>query len=69
MLTNLSNIVKILNKFEYDIDCDAMITLSNEIILESIADLRPILVDIKKYISAVIHLGWKGLFNDILENF
>ena len=66
-----SNKVKILNKFESDIDCDAMISLSNKIILGVLtADCCPILVGHKKkYISAVIHLGWKGLFNDILENF
>ena len=66
-----SNIVKILNKFEPDINCDAMISLSNKIILGVLtADCCPILVGHKKkYMSAVIHLGWKGLFNDILENF
>ena len=48
-----------------------MISLSNKIILGVLtADCCPILVGHKKkYLSAVIHLGWKGLFNDILKNF
>ena len=66
-----SNKVKILYNFQSDINCDAMISLSNKIILGVLtADCCPILIGHKKkYLSAVIHLGWKGLFNDILENF
>ena len=52
-------------------NCDAMITLSNEITLGVLtADCCPILVGHKnKHLSGVIHLGWKGLFNNILKNF
>ncbi len=66
-----SNKVKIIKEFKPNIKCDAMISLSNKIILGVLtADCCPILVAHKnKHISAVIHLGWKGLFNDILENF
>ena len=66
-----SNKVKILDEYKSDMNCDAMISLSNKIILGVLtADCCPILVGHKKkYISAVIHLGWKGLFSDILENF
>ncbi len=66
-----SNRVKIIKKFKSDIKCDAMISLSNKIVLGVLtADCCPILVAHKnKYISGVIHLGWKGLFNDILEKF
>ena len=66
-----SNKVKIINNYKSDINCDAMISISNKIILGVLtADCCPILVGHKKkYMSAVIHLGWKGLFNGILENF
>lgn len=66
-----SNRVEIINKLKPNINCDGMISLSNKIILGVLtADCCPILIGHKKkYISAVIHLGWKGLFNDILENF
>ncbi len=66
-----SNKVEIINEFKSNINCDAMISLSNKIILGVLtADCCPILVGHKKkYLSAVIHLGWKGLFNDILKNF
>ena len=66
-----SNKVKIIDQFKSNINCDAMISLSKNIILGVLtADCCPILVGHKrKYLSAVIHLGWKGLFNDILKNF
>ena len=66
-----SNKVEIIKEFKSNIKCDAMISLSNKITLGVLtADCCPILVAHKgKYISAVIHLGWKGLFNNILENF
>ena len=66
-----SNKVKIINEVNPNIDCDAMISLSNKIVLGVLtADCCPILVGHKKkHMSAVIHLGWKGLFNEILENF
>lgn len=66
-----SNKVEIIKEFRSNIKCDAMISLSNKIILGVLtADCCPILVGHQnKYISAIIHLGWKGLFNGILENF
>ncbi len=66
-----SNKVKIVNEVKPDIDCDAMISLSSEIVLGVLtADCCPILIGHKKkYMSAVVHLGWRGLFNDILEKF
>ncbi len=66
-----SNKVEIINDFKSSINCDAMISLSNKIILGVLtADCCPVLVGHKKkYLSGVIHLGWKGLFNDILKNF
>ena len=66
-----SNRVEIVKEFKSNIKCDAMISLSNKIILGVLtADCCPILVAHEnKYISAVIHLGWRGLFNGILENF
>ncbi len=66
-----SNKVEIIKEFKPNIKCDAMISLSNKLILGVLtADCCPILVaHQKKHISAVIHLGWKGLFSGILENF
>ncbi|OUU61737.1 MAG: hypothetical protein CBC22_06800 [Alphaproteobacteria bacterium TMED62] len=66
-----SNKVEIVREFKSSLKCDAIISLSNKIILGVLtADCCPILVAHKnRYISAVIHLGWKGLFNGILENF
>lgn len=66
-----SNKVKIVNKIEDNINCDAMIYLSNKITLGVLtADCCPILVaHKKKYIIGVIHLGWKGLYKGIIENF
>lgn len=66
-----SNKVEIVNDIQPSLNCDAMITLSNKVNLGVLtADCCPILVGHKKkHLSAVIHLGWKGLFNDILKNF
>ena len=66
-----SNKVKIVSDIQSNPNCDAMITLSKTIALGVLtADCCPILVGHKKnHLSAVIHLGWKGLFNDILKNF
>ena len=66
-----SNKVKIISKIEKNVKCDSMITLSNNITLGVLtADCCPILIaHKKKYLAAVIHLGWKGLYHGILENF
>ncbi len=66
-----SNKVEIIKKYQNNILCDGMITLSNQITLGVLtADCCPVLVGHKKkYIAAVIHLGWRGLFNGIIENF
>lgn len=66
-----SNKVEIIKNLRSGVNCDAMISLSPKIVLGVLtADCCPILVGHKKkHITAVIHLGWKGLFNGILENF
>ena len=66
-----SNKVEIINDLKHNINCDAMISLSNKVILGVLtADCCPILIGHKKkYLSAIIHLGWRGLHNDILKNF
>ena len=67
-----SNKVKIIddkNKFER-VDCDAMLTRSNEIALSVLtADCVPILIyEKRKEIVGCIHAGWKGAMNGIIEN-
>ena len=66
-----SNKVVVINKYENDIKCDAIISLSKNIVVGVLtADCCPILVAHKeKLLVASIHLGWKGLFNGILNNF
>jgi len=66
-----SNKVVVINKYENDLKCDAIISLSKNIAVGVLtADCCPVLVAHKEnLIVASIHLGWKGLFNGILENF
>ncbi len=66
-----SSDVEIIDKYEKTLKCDAIISLSNTITLGVLtADCCPVLVAHKKrYLVAVIHLGWKGLYNGIIENF
>ena len=66
-----SNKVAIVNKMDKNIKCDGMISTSKDISLGVLtADCCPILIAHRKnFMIGVIHLGWKGLFNNILENF
>ena len=52
------------------IDCDAMLTKSDDIALSVLtADCAPVLIfEKKKEIVGCIHAGWKGAFNGIIEN-
>ena len=71
ILTNQvhSNIVSYVDRnFSKDINSDAMITNRNDILLGILtADCAPIIVLGKKYFG-IIHAGWKGLINGIIEN-
>ena len=71
ILTNQvhSNIVSYVDKnFSKDINSDAMITNRKDILLGILtADCAPIIVLGKKYFG-IIHAGWKGLINGIIEN-
>ena len=64
-----SNIVSFVDKnFSNDISSDAMITKRKDILLGILtADCAPIIVLGKKYFG-IIHAGWKGLINGIIEN-
>ena len=66
-----SNKVVVINRCENDLKCDAIISLSKNITVGVLtADCCPVLVAHKEnLIVASIHLGWKGLFNGILDNF
>ena len=66
-----SSKVVVINRYEGDLKCDGIISLSKDIALGVLtADCCPILVAHKKNLMvASIHLGWRGLFNGILENF
>ena len=66
-----SNKVVVINKYKNDLKCDAIISLSKNIAVGVLtADCCPVLVAHKEnLIVASIHLGWKGLFNGILDNF
>ncbi|MAI02838.1 MAG: hypothetical protein CMP40_03295 [Rickettsiales bacterium] len=67
--SNKISIIKDNKKLKYK--CDGIICLSNNIALGVLtADCCPILIGHKnKKIMGVIHLGWKGLFDGIIENF
>ena len=71
ILTNQvhSNIVSYVDKnFSKDINSDAMITNRKDILLGILtADCAPIIVLGKKYFG-IIHAGWKGLIDGIIEN-
>ena len=71
VLTNQihSNIVTYVDRnFSIDISSDAMITNREDILLGILtADCAPIIVLGKKYFG-IIHAGWKGLINGIIEN-
>ena len=66
-----SNKVELIDKNSNNLKCDAMISLSYNLALGVLtADCCPILVaHKKKHIAGVIHLGWRGLYSGILENF
>ena len=67
--SNKISIIKDNKKLKYK--CDGIICLSNNIALGVLtADCCPILIGHKnKKLMGVIHLGWKGLFDGIIENF
>lgn len=71
ILTNQvhSNIVSYVDRnFPKNISSDAMITDRKDILLGILtADCAPIIVLGKKYFG-IIHAGWKGLINGIMEN-
>ena len=71
ILTNQvhSNIVSYVDKnFSKDISSDAMITNRKDILLGILtADCAPIIVLGKKYFG-IIHAGWRGLIDGIIEN-
>ena len=71
ILTNQvhSNIVSCVdNNFSKNINSDAMITNRKDILLGILtADCAPIIVLGKKYFG-IIHAGWKGLIDGIIEN-
>ena len=71
ILTNQfhSNVVSYIDKdISKDIYSDAMITNRKDILLGILtADCAPIIVLGKKYFG-IIHAGWKGLINGIIEN-
>ena len=71
ILTNQvhSNIVSYVDKnFSKEVNSDAMITNRKDILLGILtADCAPIIVLGKKYFG-IIHAGWKGLINGIIEN-
>ncbi len=66
-----SNKIKVyeLNKINYK--CDGLINTSSGIALGVLtADCCPILIGHKnKMVTGVIHAGWKGVYNGIIENF
>ena len=66
-----SNKVKILNKEKYLYKCDGLINTHKGITLGVLtADCCPILISHKqKKLTGVIHAGWKGVRNGIIENF
>ena len=66
-----SNIVKIYKQNTRRFKCDALINFDANIALGVLtADCCPILVGHKKEtITGAIHVGWKGLYSGILENF
>ena len=71
ILTNQvhSNVVSYVDSnFSKDISSDAMITNRKDILLGMLtADCAPIIVLGKKYFG-IIHAGWRGLINGIIEN-
>ena len=71
ILTNQvhSNIVSYVDRnFSKDLSSDAMITNRQDVLLGILtADCAPIIVLGKKYFG-IIHAGWKGLINGIIEN-
>ena len=66
-----SSKVAVIDSYQNNLKCDSLICLSENITIGVLtADCCPILVaHKKKLIVATIHLGWKGLFNGIIENF
>ena len=71
ILTNQvhSNIVSYVDRnFSKDISSDALITDREDILLGILtADCAPIIILGKKYFG-IIHAGWKGLIDGIIEN-
>ena len=65
-----SNRVQLIDKHGIYDDCDGLLTCNEEIILSlQTADCMPIfLIDIEKNIKGLIHSGWKGTKNKIINN-
>ena len=65
-----SNRVQLINKHGVYENCDGLITYNEEIILSlQTADCVPIfLIDIEKNMKGLIHSGWKGTKNKIINN-
>ena len=63
--------VEIIDSIQNNLKCDAIISLVQDIKIGVLtADCCPVLVGEKNQnIKAVIHIGWKGLYKNIIENF
>ncbi len=66
-----SNKVKVFNKSIKSFKCDALINFDTGIALGVLtADCCPVIVGHKKNImTGSLHIGWKGLYKGIIENF
>ena len=66
-----SNKVITIKKYEKNLKCDGIISLSNQVTLGVLtADCCPLLIGhINKLLVATIHIGWKGLLDGIIDNF
>ncbi|MBF96978.1 MAG: Laccase domain protein YfiH [Alphaproteobacteria bacterium MarineAlpha9_Bin4] len=66
-----SNKIEVFDKNKSIYKCDGMISISSGIAIGVLtADCCPILIGHKqKKLVGVIHAGWKGVFNGIVENF
>jgi len=66
--THSNTVLKVEEKIHSSFQCDALITSRNDILLGILtADCAPIIVIGKKYFG-IIHVGWKGLINNIIEH-
>ena len=66
-----SNKIEVFKKDKTIYKCDAIINTRDNIILGVLtADCCPILVGHKKkFLTGIIHGGWRGVYNGIIENF